>query len=181
MPRVETAIAGRDVQHSQELSTGLLTQKGDGSNSTTVFNADETVQYGQVQCWDVKALGSADQAYDSAAAIVNVDGSKPTRNCKYRIIKIETQLNVLRTGGTPDHDLKVQKGDGAASEAFSDVVATVDFDGDTVGLPTNRTLVPAQCLLSSGETLRCQFQISGSTTTGTGEVEFHIFVIPCIA
>jgi hypothetical protein len=70
-------------------------------------------------------------------------------------------------------------GDGAASESFTDVVADVDIDGDTVGLPTQRILINSVATVwSSGRTLRCQMGVSGTTTTGTAEIDFILTLVP---
>lgn len=180
MARTESTIVGRDVTHEQEPSTtGLLVQGGNGTSSSPRFSADEDQQFGNVQCWIIKNLGTADQAYDSAAAIVNVfGGTKLARNNKYRIIKIDTVIRQKRTGGTRASATKVQKGDGAASEAFSDLVASVVDTANVVDTPMSQILVKAQTLLSSGETLRVQHEVSGSTTTGTEELDVYIYAIP---
>lgn len=179
----ESTQVGSQVQLRQDrLNHGLRTQDGDSTRSSHTFSADDDQQFGHVQCWRIKCKAAADQAYDAAAAITNVFGStKLARNEKYRIIAVRTTLRELRTGGTPDHDLKVQIGDGAASETFADLVATVDFDGDTVNLPTERILVNAETILLSGETIRVQLQVSGTTTTGSTEVDVDILAIPCKA
>jgi hypothetical protein len=167
---------------SQDPSTGLLVQNPANTHSTTTFTADNDEQAGAMECWMVRCETAADQAYDNAAAITNVfNGTKLARNHSYRIVKIETVLRVLRTGGSADHDIKVETGDGAGTESFASLVATVDIDSDTLNLPTNRTLVAAECILLTGETLRVQFEVSGSTTTGTGEVEVYIYAIPVVA
>lgn len=182
MALTESTVVGSDVAVVQEKASGLRTQTAATSRNTATYNLHGDHAAGVVQCWIARCETAADVAYDAAGAIVNVFGvTKGVRNEKYRILKIETVLRVLRTGGTPDTDIKVEKGNGAASESFASLVATVDIDSDTVDLPTNRILVAAECLLLSGETLRCQQSVAGSTTTGTGEVEFHIYVIPVLA
>ena len=180
MPLNETTQVGSQVQLRQDRNShGLRTQDGDSTRSSHTFSVDDDQQYGHVQCWRIKCSAAADQAYDAAAAITNVFGStKLSRNEKYRIIGVRTTLRSLRTGGAPDHDLKVQTGDGAVSEVFADLVATVDIDADTANLPTERILVGAETILLSGETIRVQLAVSGTTTTGTAEVDVDILAIP---
>ena len=178
--RSESTIPGMEVTHSQErTSSGLLTQGGLGTRSTDTFSADDDQQFGTLQVWRVKCKATADQAYDAAAAITNVFGStKVARDSKYRIVGVRTTVRSKRTGGVPDHGVKVQAGDGAASEAFADVVATVDLDADVVNLPIERALVPAETLLLTGESLRVQLLVAGSTNAGTAEVDVDILAIP---
>ena len=168
------------VTNRQEPNTGVICQKADGTRSSVAYAASNDVIHGKPVVVVIKALSAADVAYDAAGAIhLATAAVKPTLENKYRIIRVETVLRSLRTGNSPDHDLKVQVGDGAASESFTDVVATVDIDSDTVGLPTTRILVnSAATVWSSGRTLRCQMQVSGTTTTGTAEVDFIITMVP---
>jgi hypothetical protein len=162
----------------QEVATGVLAQKAESTRATPTFSGDSDLLFGVPICMIFRHEAAADQAYDSAAAIVEPLGSKAALGQKYRIVKVETTLRVLRTGGSPDHDWKLQKGDGAESEAFSDIVATVDVDTDTVDLATARAVVAAQAVIETGKTLRSQFQVSGTTTTGTGEFEVCVWCVP---
>jgi hypothetical protein len=180
MPLSESTQVGSDVQLRHDRNShGLRVQNGESSRGSHTFSVDEDQQFGQVQCWILKNLGTADQAYDSAAAIVNVfGGSKLSRNEKYRLIKIDTVIRQKRTGGTRASATKVQKGDGAVSEAFSDLVASVVDTGDVVDTLMSQILVKAQTLLSSGQTLRVQHEVGGSTTTGTEELDVYLYAIP---
>jgi hypothetical protein len=178
MPRTEDWTPGVDAQHNQEEATGVITQSAPGTRSTLAYAADDEKIFGAPIKVVVKGLVAADAAYDSAAAIHNVL-VKPTLANKYRITNVETVLRVLRTGGSPDHDIKVEVGDGAASESFTDLVADVDIDGDTVNLPTQRIVVNAVTTVwSTGRTLRCQMGVSGTTTTGTAEIDFILTMVP---
>jgi hypothetical protein len=172
--------AGRPVTVNQDAAAhGLMVQSPESTRSSNTFSADDDQQFGALEVWSVKCKAVADQAYDAPAAITNVfGGTKVARSQSYRIIGIRSTIRSLRTGGTPDHDLKVEAGDGAASEAFSDLVADVDIDGDTAGLPTERILVTAETILLTGETLRVQIGISGTTTTGTTDIDVDILAIP---
>jgi hypothetical protein len=128
-----------------------------------------------------KHLYAADTAYDAAGAIIKVGGDKPVRNTSYRIVKIDTVIRVKRTGGTRASATKVQVGDGAASEAFADVVASVVDTGAVVNTPTSQILVNAETIINTGETIRVQHELSGVTTTGTEELDTYIYVIPVAA
>jgi hypothetical protein len=176
-------IPGRDVTLSENMGSGIYAQTAATLTNTATFNAHGDMANGILECWVVRAESAADVAYDAAGAIANVFGAtKQVRTGKYRILRIDVVLRALRTSaGTADHDVKVQKGNGAASESFSDVVASVDIDGYTINVPTNQTVVVAQTLLATGETLRCQLAVSGSTNGGNADVEFHIYAIPTIA
>ena len=178
MPRTENWTPGVDAQHNQEEPTGVITQGAGGTRSSVLFASNDEKIFGAPVKVVIKGIATADVAYDAAGAIHTVL-SKPTLANKYRIVSVQTILRVLRTGGTPDHDVKVQVGDGAASEVFTDVVADVDIDADTIGLPTERILVNTVATVwSTGRTLRCQLAVSGVTTGATAEVDFVITLVP---
>lgn len=178
MPVVKNWTPHVESDFSQEEATGVFTQDAAGTRSSLAFAANDAVMFGAPVTVVVKGIVAADVAYDAAGAIHNVL-SKPTLAKKYRIVDVKTIVRVLRTGGAPDHDVKVQVGDGAASESFTDVVADVDIDSDTVGLPTERILVnSAATVWSTGRTLRCQLAVSGTTTGATAEVDFVITLVP---
>ena len=165
------------VQENQESVTGVKAQNADSTKGTVLFNADSTQKFGVPQVWIAKMKATADQAYDAAAALFDILGTKPTLAQAYRVVNVAVKLVSLRTGGTPDHDVKVQLGDGAASEAFSDIAPNADIDAFTVGTLTNIPVTGNE-VITTGKTVRVQFAISGTTTTGTGEAEIHITVIP---
>jgi hypothetical protein len=176
--RTETTKPCRQVTFNQDAATGLVEQNAASSESSIGWAADGDIQMGGMQVWMVKHVAAADQAVDSAGAIIDIPSTKAARGQSYRILKVETVLRSLRTGGTPDHDWKLQKGDGAASEAFSDIVASVDFDADTDETPTVRLPIVAQTLVESGKTLRSQMSVAGTTTGATAELDVLIYVIP---
>lgn len=162
----------------QEQNTGVFTQGASGTRSSMAFASNNDVLFGAPIKVVVKGIATADVAYDAAGAIHTVL-SKPTLANKYRILSVQRITRSLRTGGTPDHGIKVEVGDGAASESFTDVVADVDIDGDTAGVPTECVLVNSvDTVWSTGRTLRCQLAVSGTTTTGTAEVDFVITLLP---
>jgi hypothetical protein len=165
-------------EHSQEANTGVFTQDAAGTRSSVAFAASNDVLFGAPVKVVIKGTVAADVAYDAAGAIHTVL-SKPTLANKYRILDVKTIIRSLRTGGTPVHNVKVEVGDGAASEAFTDAVASVAIDAETVGLPAERILVNSvDTVWSSGRTLRCQLEVSGTTTAGTADVEFVITLVP---
>ena len=165
-------------EHSQEGATGVFTQDATGTRSSVAFAASGDVIFGAPVTVVIKGITAADVAFDAAGAIHTVL-SKPTLANKYRILSVQTIARVFRTGGTPVHNVKVQVGDGAASEAFTDAVASVDITAETVGLPTQRIVVnSAATVWSTGRTLRCQLEVSGTTTGATGEVDFVITLLP---
>jgi hypothetical protein len=155
-----------------------MVQDAVSTKSTVAYSADEDKIYGSPIMVVLKHKAVADQAYDSAAAIVNVAGSKPVLSQKYRIVQIKTVMRSLRTGGAPDHDFKLELGDGAASESFNSVVASVDTDGDTQDTDVVRIIVPAYAVWTTGCTLRSQLAVSGSTTTGTTEWDVFLTLLP---
>lgn len=179
MPLTESTVVGRDVEIVQEKASGLRTQKANTTTGDAAYAAHGEQQSGVLQCLVIRTHAAADAAYDAAGAIANFYGTtKGVRNEKYRIVKIDTVIRVKRTGGTRASASKVQKGDGAASEAFSDVVASVVDTANVVDTPMSQILVAAQTLLSSGETLRVQHEVSGSTTTGTEQFECYVYLLP---
>lgn len=178
MPQTENWTPHVEVHHDQEEATGVITQDAPSTRSSVLFASNDDKLLGAPVKVVIKGIVAADVAYDAAGAIHTVL-SKPTLANKYRIVGVKTIVRVLRTGGSPDHDVKVQVGDGAASESFTDVVADVDIDSDTVGLPTERILVnSAATVWSTGRTLRCQLAVSGTTTGATAEVDFVITLVP---
>ena len=180
MPRTRNWNPQAISEVSQEAATGVDAQAASGTRSTVAFAANHDVIMGAPIVVVVKSLLAADTAYDAAGAVTTIGGTKPVLANKYRIIKIQTIRRALRTGGTPDHDLKVEVGDGAASESFTSVVATVDVDAETtLNSPVDRILVnSAATVWSTGRTLQCQQSVAGSTTTGTAEVDFIITMVP---
>jgi hypothetical protein len=166
------------VHVDQEAALGVMAQDAVSTKSTVAYSADEDKIFGAPIMVVLKHKATADQAYDSAAAIVNVAGSKPVLSQKYRIVEVKTVMRSLRTGGTPDHDLRLELGDGAASEAFADAVATVDVDTDVANTDMVRIIVPAYAVWNTGCTLRSQLQVSGSTTGATAEFDVFVTLLP---
>jgi hypothetical protein len=156
----------------------VFTQDAAGTRSSVAFAASGDKMFGAPVTVVIKGTVAADVAFDAAGAIHTVL-TKPTLANKYRILDVKTIIRSLRTGGTPVHNVKVEVGDGAASEAFTDAVASVAIDAETVGLPAERILVNSVATVwSTGRTLRCQLEVSGTTTTGTADVEFVITLLP---
>lgn len=173
-------ISHRKTGIDQNVVTGVLTQRATGTNSTATFSAHADKQFGLMECWIIKAKIVA-----SAATLVttNIDITKPVLPSSYRIVKIETVGHSLQTGTSPDHDFVIQKGDGAVSEAFADIVASVDVDADTDETLINRPLmVQAQTLLETGKSLRWSIAITaGASFAGTYEADLLVYVIPARA
>lgn len=166
---------------AKEVSTGVITQLATnvGPNTPT-YSADGDMQHGQLQTWMLRVVKTADGAFDAPATITNFfGGTKKTRANKYRFVKIGTTLHTLRTGGVPDHDLRIEIGDGAASEVFTTLVGDFDIDGDTPETINNRNAAAwGRHILNSGETLRVQLAVSGTTTTGVADVCIVLNVVP---
>lgn len=148
--------------------------------STPTWSAHGDMQFGALQCWLVKAKIVASSA---SLVTTNIDITKPVLAQSFRVVKIETVGHSLQTGTSPDHKLTIQKGDGAASEAFSDIVAAVDLDGDTDETLIWRPLfVAAQTLLETGKSLRLSYAITaGNSFAGTFESDTYIYVVPARA
>jgi hypothetical protein len=167
-----------DVQHDQEEATGVITQNAPSTRSELAFAASGDRLFGAPVKVVIKGIVAADVAYDAAGAIHTVL-SKPTLANKYRILSVQTVARVFRTGGTPVHNVKVEVGDGAESESFADAVASVDITAETVGLPAQRIMVNAvDTVWSTGRTLRCQLEVSGTTTGATAEIDFILTLVP---
>lgn len=176
------SIPHRKNEVTQNEVTGVFSHEASGTRSSTTFSAHGDKQFGQMEVWIAKAKITA-----SAATLVttNLDvlGTKPVLPTSYRIVKIETVGHSLQTGTTPDHKLTIQKGDGGATETFSDIVAQVDLDGDTDETLIWRPLmVAAQLLVESGKTLRLSYAITaGAGFAGTFESDTYFYVIPANA
>jgi hypothetical protein len=163
-----------------EPNIGTLTQDADTvTKNTATFSADGDGQYGAVQVWMIKIKKVADVAFD--AGVLNFfAGTKLARSESYRIVKLSTVLHELRTGGTPDHDIKLELGDGAGPEVFTTIAGPFDVDSDTPAAIMNRALanVDTAELIPTGVTLRINPEVSGVTTTGTFEMDVYLHVIP---
>ena len=172
--------AGRPVTVNQDAAAhGLMVQNPESTRSYKTFSADDDQQFGALQVWRIKCSAVADQAKDNAAAITYLFGStKVARGQSYRIIGVRVTMRSLRSGGSPDHKMTVETGDGAASETFADLVADVDIDGYTANEPVEQIIVDAETILLSGETLLVQMAVAGTTTTGTALVDVDILAMP---
>ena len=164
------------VHVDQEAVLGVMAQDAVSTKSTVVFSADEDKIFGTPIQVVLKHKTTTAQAYDSAGAIVNVAGSKPVLGQKYRIVAVKTVMRTLLTGTSTDNDWKLEMGDGAASESFNSVVATVDVDADVANTDTTRIIVPAYAVWSTGNTLRSQYSAVGDA--GTAEFDVFITLVP---
>lgn len=157
---------GSDCSFRQEEGTGLVIQNPDSAGSSPEFTANNDRFYGLLQAWGLLASTSTNQT-------VTLDLATLDHN--YRICRVETIVHNKRTGGTPDHKLTVQEGD--AVHGFADLVAEVDLDGDTIGLPTNRTLDLGATLVEIGSNIRVILVVGGATG-GTAAVQVMVYAVP---
>lgn len=172
MARFTDSKHGRKVTVEQDPGLGVLVQEAQSTESTSTWSANEDKQIGQPVLISMKAVAAAD-------GTVNVDITKPTLLESYRIVDAWFVVRAKRTGGTPDHKIRLFKGDGTASESFTAISDQVDVDAVTVDAPTRfGTLDDAQSLLESGKSLRAQLIVAGTTTGATGNVDFHVMVVP---
>ena len=108
--------------------------------------------------------------FGPVACQATADGTVNTavlnKNCPWPIKIISAWYNphTLRTGGTPAHTVKLQRGDGAATETFADITDAKSVQGtvDTVLTPT--TVDDAQHIIRAGESIRAVLVVSGTTT-----------------
>jgi hypothetical protein len=178
---IDVLDAVAQADQSKEASTGVLTQLAtSAAPNTPTFSADGDMQHGQLQTWMLRVVKAADGAFDDPATITNFfGGTKKARANKYRFVKVGTMLHSLRTGGVPDHDLKIEIGDGAEPEVFTTLLGDFDIDGDTPEQINNRNASAWGAeFISSGQTLRAQLAVSGSTTTGVADICVMINVVP---
>jgi len=177
---IDVLDAVAQANESLEPNIGTLAQDAATvTENTATFSADGDTQYGIEQVWVLKVKKAADVAFD--AGVLNFFGGvKQARNELYRIMKISTVLHELRTGGSPDHDIQIERGDGADPEVFTTIAGPFDVDGDTVHAIVNRAMAGAEEVetIPTGATLRVNPQVSGTTTTGAFEMDVYIHVIP---
>lgn len=95
----------------------------------------------------------------------------------FRIVDAWAIGHTLRTGGTPDHDFFVDRGDGAESETFA-ACATADIDtASTDGVTHAATLDDAQQIINTNESIRVRLVVGGTTTTGTAAATICVLCI----
>ena len=148
---------------------GLITQDPTHTKSSGTWTTHADTQYGQLLCFSTLLRAAADGTFNSEIF---------SKNCPWpiRIVDIVYYLRTLRTGGTPDHDIRIFAGDGAASEAFTAITDSLDIDGVTPDAPTRfGTLDDAETDIGLNKSLRAQLIVGGTTTTGAALVEVCVF------
>ncbi len=157
--------------------TGAVTQNPTtmkGSNSFLTNDGDTILASGLgLELW----AGTHKLAADGTSTITFIN--KDSQH-KRRIVAIGYYLRTERTGGTPDTDLTVSVGNGAASESFS-TVGTIDLDGDTLDALTFLTIDDANQLIDVNKSLKSVFTVGGTTTTGTALLDVYILTVRCKA
>lgn len=131
-----------------------------------------------------KLIGSPICMYGKLKATADgtVTVSFCSKNCPFpiRVAYWNYTLRSLRTGGAPDHDVTLELGDGAASEAYS-TIGTADVDSSTVDLATNGLIDDANALIAADKTIRAKLVVSGTTTTGTAELDVFVIAMRTVA
>lgn len=92
----------------------------------------------------------------------------------FRIIEAWCIGHTLRTGGSPDHDFTVQRGDGAASETFATCAAGDIDTASTDGVTRAATVDDAQWNINTNESIKVQLVVGGTTTTGTASATIFV-------
>lgn len=169
--------SGQTFEVEGHNKTGLLTQDPQFTKATNSFltnDGDKIVASGLGL--EIFA-GTHKLAADGTSTItfLNKDATH-----KRRIVAIGYYLRTERTGGTPDTDLTVSVGDGAASEAFS-TVGTVDLDGDALDTLTFLTVNDANQLIDVNKSLKSELVVGGTTTGGTALLDVYVLTIRCKA
>ena len=115
----------------------------------------------------------------SAAADGTINHKFYNKNCPsgVRVLSAYFFQRSLRTGGTPDHDITLRKGDGAASESFS-TIGTADFDGATTDTQTFLTIDDANFDIAANGSLDLNLVVGGTTTGGTALIDVVVVVTP---
>jgi hypothetical protein len=153
--------------------TGVFIQNAASTESSAAAMAtDAGVNYGT----PMVLSGAGKKTADGTTTITFFSKNCP---CKLLIVGAWHFIRTMRTGGTPDHKLKLEHGDGAGSESFNDITSNDDLDGDTPDAQVNfGTISDAYATIGVGESLKGTFVVGGSTTTGTSLVDVHVMVVP---
>lgn len=147
--------------------TGLLSQDPQYTPATNTWSADGDKMFSNGL---ITFAGYHKLSADGTSAITFMN-----KNCPYklRIVSAFYYLRTERTGGTPDTDLTVAVGDGAASEAFS-TVGTIDLDGDALDTLTFLTVDDANVLIDVNKSLKSSLVVGGTTTGGVALLDVYI-------
>lgn len=162
MSYAQTIPSGKTFEHEGDNVTGLITQDpqfGPSSNTWSA-NGDMAVSPGFVVFRGLHSLTS-----NTTSTITYLN-----KNCPYklRVVRVTVTPRTFMTagGGTPDTKLDVQLGDGAASEAFSDIITQIDLDGDTADVGQVGTISDANELIAANKSIISKLTTSGGTGLG---------------
>ena len=156
--------SGRKHKLDGDNKIGLITQDPTHTKSAGTWTTSGDAQYGAVQQSSILLTAAADGTVN--AAIFNKD-------CPHKIRILDATIfpRTLRTGGTPDHKVRLFKGDGAASEAFTAITDDKDCDVAADTQTKFTTFDDAQTIIEADKSLRATLVVGGTTTTGTALFE----------
>lgn len=178
MPLTQGHRPGRTVEHSQDNVSGLITQNPESTMSTLGGLTASPPTAGQIAVGqEFVLLGRVGIAANSPAELTTYTVQWFNKNApfKFRINEVVLSMVDLTAGDFTDGDagaldFTVIRGDGAASETESDVLAdqTLDDDfenGETVRYP-HATVFLANNEVVSGGSLKAQLIVTPDATAG---------------
>lgn len=142
------------------------------SSLTAVASADGNLQIANPIVIRCVAKKAADNADDTTIFAKNAP-------FKFRVVDWWYRIISKRTGGTPDHKVKLVHGDGAGSETTNAATDQVDVDSAAAtDFARGAEIKATYNEVDAGESLYANLTVAGGTDTGTAEVEFYVLIIP---
>lgn len=162
---------GTVTEFKPDSKTGVITQNPESTESGSGLTTHGTVVYGT----PFVMTGIVKQTADGTAYV-----NFFSKDCPHKLLILDAWVytRTYRTGGTPNHTIKLEHGDGAASESFNDITDTVDLDDATTDAPTRfGTLSDAYTTIASNKSLRATAVVGGTTTAGTALHDVHVLAV----
>lgn len=177
MGYTEAQKTGRTTTVNADAVMGVLQQNAESTDSA-LARTTGLLQYGV----PIVVRTTHSTAADGTVSVSVFSKNSPV---KYAIVDALYYMRSHRTGGTPAHTIKMEHGDGAASESFNDITDTADCDAaasGTVDQPYRfGTVSDAYDTISAGESLKVTLVVAGTTTTGTTLCDVYIVLLPVVA
>lgn len=167
-----TSVTGVTTDQTPDTATGVIHQRAASTRGTQTFTADGDKNFG------IPILMSGNFTV-TADGTTNIELMSKNSPQKYQVVDAWYFVRTLRTGGAPDHKVRVFQGDGATSEVFAGISDDADVDGATLDAPTRfATLDDANHIIDVNESLRLTLVVAGTTTGGTALIDVHVLLVP---
>jgi len=172
----ESHKTGRTTTQNADAVMGVIQQNAESTDSS-LTRVDADLQFG------VPILVRA--TIKEAAADGAHEAPIFAKNCpeKYHIADAWYIMRSHRTSaGTITHTIKLEHGDGAASESFNDITDAADCDAAAEGVVDQPyrwgTVSDAYDTISAGESLKATCTIGGTSNDGTTLVDVYVLLMP---